>query len=78
MKPNASFRRFVDSYESQAAAARALGRSRVTVNRVYHGHLPVSLQVARRVEALTDRRITVSDLLALDATENVMLENGHA
>lgn len=75
MPLNKSFRQFVDGYPSQAAAARALNRSRVTVNRVYHGHLPVSLQVARQIERLTANRITASALLGLQSHQGIMQES---
>lgn len=74
MQTNVPFRQFVDACGSQAAAARALNRSRATVNRVYHGHMPVSLQVARRVEAITHGQLTVSALLGLRVYRTDMVE----
>lgn len=78
MNTNTAFQRFVDSYPSQAEAGRALGRSRVTVNRVYHGHLPVSLQVARRIAAITDGRMSIGELLGDRPPEGVFIRRDEA
>lgn len=61
------FQLFVDEYATQEAAARALNRTRTTVNLIYNGRRDVSLQLAREVERLSSGRFRAVDLLALKA-----------
>jgi hypothetical protein len=79
MNPHQLFREFVDGYGQgkQAKAARAIGRSRALVNRVYHGELPISLSVARKIEQLSDGRYGASVLLGMTPhnVEQVMREH---
>jgi DNA-binding XRE family transcriptional regulator len=56
-------KQFCRSYETQQAAAKALGISEVYMSQLVNGHYRPSLKIAERIEQVSEGRIKASAIL---------------
>jgi plasmid maintenance system antidote protein VapI len=68
-----TIRSFVDSVGGQASAGRLLGRSRATINRIYHGQSRVTVELARRIQQASGNKYSAADILGIGA--DVYIQN---